>query len=82
MTFVKECIEDSLPIWEACLDTSFLRQLADGTLPEELFKGYIIDDSLYLMAYTKVFAMGILKAESMRHPDDPGVSRELAAPQR
>jgi len=65
MTFVKECIEDSLPIWEACLDTSFLRQLADGTLPEELFKGYIIDDSLYLMAYTKVFAMGILKAESM-----------------
>ena len=56
MTFLEACIQDSLPIWESCLDTKFLKGIADGTLPEECFKGYIVDDSLYLREYAKVFA--------------------------
>lgn len=65
MTFLEACIQDSLPIWESCLDTKFLMGIADGTLPEECFKGYIVDDSLYLREYAKVFAWGILHAASM-----------------
>lgn len=65
MSFIKECIEDSLPIWEECLNSEFLRRMADGSLPEECFKGYIIDDSLYLREYSKVFAWGILHAKDM-----------------
>ena len=48
MNFLEECIQDSLPIWESCLNTKFLKGVADGSLPEECFKGYIVDDSLYL----------------------------------
>lgn len=65
MTFVEECVRDSLPIWQDCLETPFLRGLADGTLAEDCFLGYIVEDSLYLREYAKVFAWGILHAKSM-----------------
>ena len=65
MTFVEECVRDSLPIWQECLETPFLRGLADGTLDENCFLGYIVEDSLYLREYAKVFAWGILHARSM-----------------
>lgn len=65
MTFVEECVRDSLPIWRDCLETPFLRGLADGTLAEDCFLGYIVEDSLYLREYAKVFAWGILHAKSM-----------------
>ena len=64
-TLLDRCIADSLPIWQDCLEREFLRRLADGTLPEDCFKGYIVDDSLYLREYAKVFAWGILHASDM-----------------
>lgn len=66
MGFVEECIKDSMPIWEKCLETPFLRGMADGSLDEELFKGYIVDDSLYLREYAKVFGWGIIHAQTMQ----------------
>lgn len=65
MTFLEECIQDSLPVWRACLDTEFLRGVADGTLSENCFKGYIVDDSLYLREYSKVFAWGMIHSQDM-----------------
>ena len=65
MSFVAKCVEDSLPIWQQCLETPFLRQLGAGTLDERCFAGYLVDDSLYLREYAKVFAWGMLKAEDM-----------------
>ena len=62
MSFLDTCIQDSLPIWRSCLDMDFLRGMADNTLDEECFKGYIVDDSLYLQEYTKVFAWGMIHA--------------------
>lgn len=65
MSFVKKCIQDSLPIWEQCLNSLFLKKLENGTLEESSFLGYIIDDSLYLREYAKVFAWGMTKAQTM-----------------
>lgn len=65
MSFVEQCVQDSLPIWEQCLNSPFLTAMADGSLPEECFKGYIVDDSLYLREYARVFAYGILYAKDM-----------------
>lgn len=59
MSFVAECIQDSLPIGEQCLNSPFLQKLENGTLEESSFLGYIIDDSLYLREYAKVFAWGM-----------------------
>ena len=65
MTFLEECIQHSMPIWEACLETEFLKGIADGSLPEDCFKGYIVDDSLYLREYSKVFAWGMINSHDM-----------------
>ncbi|OUQ17347.1 TENA/THI-4 family protein [Lachnoclostridium sp. An138] len=65
MNFVETCVKDSLPVWKECLESEFLRKMADGSLEEECFKGYIVDDSLYLREYARVFAWGILGAENM-----------------
>ena len=65
MGFVENCIADSLPIWEACLNSPFLRELEAGSLAEDSFIGYIVDDSLYLREYAKVFAWGMTKAADM-----------------
>ena len=37
MTFLERCIEQSMPVWQSCLETAFLRRFADGTLDEACF---------------------------------------------
>lgn len=63
--FVDSLIQESLPVWQQCLDSEFLHKLENGTLDEACFKGYIVEDSLYLREYAKVFAWGMTKAETM-----------------
>lgn len=65
MSFVDKCINDSLPLWDSFLSLPFLRELAEGSLDEARFMGYIVDDSLYLREYAKVFAWGMTKAQDM-----------------
>lgn len=65
MSFVAKCVEDSMPIWKKCLESQFLTALENGTLDEACFKGYIVDDSLYLREYAKVFAYGITNSQDM-----------------
>ena len=65
MRLTEKCVQDSLPIWEQCLNSAFLKQLEAGTLDPECLLGYIVDDSLYLREYAKVFAWGMLKSQTM-----------------
>lgn len=65
MGFVNECVQDSMPIWEQCLDSEFLRGMEAGTLSADCFAGYIVDDSLYLREYGRVFASAIVKAKTL-----------------
>lgn len=65
MSFVNECVTDSLPLWQTSLQTPFIQELTNGSLDETKFRDYIIDDSLYLREYSKIFAWGILHAHSM-----------------
>ncbi len=62
MSFVLDCIRESLPVWQDCLESEFLTRMGAGTLDEACLKGYIVDDSLYLRDYAKVFAWGMTKA--------------------
>ena len=65
MSFVAKCVADSLPVWQQCLETPFLRQLGEGSLDERCFAGYLVDDSLYLREYSKVFAWGMINSHDM-----------------
>lgn len=66
MSFVQECIEENLDIWQRCLGSDFIVQLGQNKLPASCLIGYIVDDSLYLWEYARVFAWGILHA---KHPN-------------
>ena len=65
MSFTERCVADSLTIWEQCLNSPFLQKLESGTLDPACFLGYIVDDSLYLREYAKVFAWGMTKATTL-----------------
>lgn len=43
-------------------DMEFLRRLGDGTLPLDVFRTYIEQDSLYLAEYAKALALLAVKA--------------------
>ena len=46
----------------------FVKGIADGSLDKEKFKYYMIQDYLYLIDYTKVFALGAAKAKDLVMP--------------
>ncbi len=60
--FTDELRQYAAPIWEADLKHPFVRGMADGTLPTEKFKFYLIQDYLFLLDYSRVFAYGTIKA--------------------
>lgn len=60
--FTDELRQSAAPIWEADLGHPFVRGIADGTLPTEKFKFYLIQDYLFLLDYSRVFAHGVIKA--------------------
>lgn len=66
MSFIRDVVEDSMGIWNECLRHPFLLELHQGTLPEEKFTRYIVQDSIYLREYARVFGMGILRSETYR----------------
>lgn len=51
-------------IWAAYNEHPFVIGIQNGTLDQERFRYYIIQDFLYLEEYAKVFALGIAKAKN------------------
>lgn len=65
MKFSEVLFESTKDIWEAYLEHPFITELAEGKLDKKKFEQYLIQDYLYLKEYSKVFAMGIVKAKTM-----------------
>jgi len=58
------------PHWPAYTDHAFVRGLRDGTLPSEAFLHYLKQDYLFLIHFSRAWALGVTKAdtiEEMRH---------------
>ncbi|HAX35378.1 MAG TPA: thiaminase II, partial [Tyzzerella sp.] len=51
------------PIWDGYLEQPFVKELGEGTLREDRFRFYMVQDYRYLLQYAKVFAMGVVKTE-------------------
>lgn len=66
MSFMKEAINNSMDIWEGYMKHPFIMEIADGTLDIERFKNYIIQDSLYLMDFAKVYSLGMYKSKTLK----------------
>lgn len=65
MSFLKETVQAALPIWDQCLEHPFIQGMEDGTLDPKLFLDYIIDDTLYLKEYARVFALAMYKSQTL-----------------
>ncbi|MBQ2412614.1 MAG: thiaminase II, partial [Anaerotignum sp.] len=63
MKLTDKLYEAANSIWDAYLTQPFVKELGEGTLSMERFRFYMIQDYRYLLQYSKVFAMGIVKAE-------------------
>lgn len=62
MTFCNEVRQETDFYWEASFQHPFVQGIADGTLPLEKFKYYMMQDAYYLKHYTKVLALAAAKA--------------------
>jgi len=65
MTFCEKVRKKCDDIWEASFQHPFITALADGTLPEEVFKYYVLQDSYYLQHFAKVHAMAAVQAKDL-----------------
>lgn len=59
----KILLKESLDIWEKYLTHPFITGIGDGSLDREKFCYYTVQDYLYLLNYSKIFALGVCKAE-------------------
>lgn len=50
-TFIGDLWRSIEPVYAAIIEHPFLCGLADGTLPEECFRHYVLQDLLYLRDY-------------------------------
>jgi len=65
MSFCKEVREEFKDVWESSFHHPFVTGLADGTLPEDVFRYYVMQDSYYLTHFAKVQALGAVKATDL-----------------
>lgn len=63
MKLTDRLYEATKDIWMGYLKQPFVEELGNGTLSEERFRFYMVQDYRYLLQYAKVFAMGVVKTE-------------------
>jgi len=65
MSFTEHLKKISQLVWDAQFSHPFVKALGDGTLPQEKFKFYILQDALFLMELTKIFAAAAQKSADL-----------------
>ncbi len=63
MRFSEEAWGRIAPIYDAIVDHPFNRELAAGTLSMERFRHYIVQDGIYLIAFSRALAVAAARAE-------------------
>lgn len=53
------------PIWNSYLEHPFVKSIGDGTLDQDKFRHYMRQDYVYLVEYSRIFAIGAAKANDL-----------------
>ena len=61
-SFSEQLRSEAEPIWRQIFQHPFLQEIKDGTLPEETFRYYLIQDYLYLEGFGRTVALALAKA--------------------
>jgi len=54
------------PVWNSYLEHPFVKGIGEGTLDKEKFIHYMKQDYVYLIEYSRVFAIGSTKANNLK----------------
>src|SRR5690625_4992911 len=54
------------PVWNSYLEHPFVKGIGEGTLDKEKFIHYMKQDYVYLIEYSRVFAIGSAKANDLK----------------
>ena len=63
--FYQELRQQTDPLWQAVLGHPFVRGIGDGTLSRDRFEFYLKQDYVYLIDFSRVFALAAAKARSL-----------------
>ena len=61
-SFSEQLRSEAEPIWRQIFQHPFLKEIKNGTLPEETFRHYLIQDYLYLEGFGRTVALALAKA--------------------
>lgn len=64
MKFSQKLYKSVEDIWESYYKHPFVDGIGQGTLEVDKFKFYMIQDYIYLLDYAKIYALGIVKADT------------------
>lgn len=65
MTFCEEVRQECNDLWKGSFQHPFVKSLAAGTLPLDIFQYYVQQDAYYLTHFAKVQALGAVKANDL-----------------
>jgi thiaminase/transcriptional activator TenA len=65
VSFTDELRPDAEPIWEAIVEHPMVAGIGDGTLDEAPFRYWVRQDYVYLVEYSRLFALGAAKAPDL-----------------
>ena len=66
MTFSDRLFKKVQPVWNSYLEHPFVKGIGEGTLEKEKFIHYMKQDYVYLIEYSRVFAIGSTKANDLK----------------
>lgn len=66
MKLIERLYESVQDVWPRYLEHPFVVEMAQGTLPLDKFRYYMLQDYVYLRDYVKIFAACISKADDLR----------------
>lgn len=66
MSFLQEIIDLSMGVWKKCYESHFIQELGRGDLPSDKFLNYMIQDSIYLKHYARIYGKAIYNSRTLR----------------
>ena len=66
MSFMEGILKQNISVWDKCIATMFVQDMKHGKLPAEDFKEYMVQDSIYLKNYARVYGKAIYYTETLR----------------
>lgn len=66
MSFMKQTLNQALPVWDTCIETPFVQELKKGTLPMDKFREYMVQDSIYLTHYARMYGKAMYHSTTLK----------------